>query len=58
MKNVIYGIIIALLFWLLPIIPYERDGANGTTILENKSIVEWAIERYDTVQDVQQPGKE
>ena len=58
MKNVIYGIIIALLFWLLPIIPYESNMGNGTTVLEHKSIVEWAIERYDTVQDNQQPGKE
>jgi len=57
-KNVIYGFIIALLFWLLPIIPYESDMGNGVTILENKSVIEWVIDRYDTVQTNQQPGKE
>ena len=45
-----YILIVILLFLFLPVIPYEHEIQDGVTAVENRSVAEWIVERYNEVQ--------
>ena len=50
MKNLIYLIILIVLIGFVPVVSYEREVQNGTTVIEQQSIAEFVYERYQQVQ--------
>jgi hypothetical protein len=46
-KYILIGIILVL---FVPIIPYEKEVQHGVTVVENKAVAQWLVERYVEIQ--------